>query len=288
VTGAIFGFLVLSMFTDGGLPFQLFGGKKAPVASSAGADAGTGGGTAAAGSGAGAAGAKPDAAAADKTASSGANAASLVAVNLPARSYSFLQNGIFSTQAAAQAQEAELKKKGYASAAESTDKTTVYAGFALQKEDAVSLANRLKADKFDVFVKTLDVPAAPKLKWSGKASAGELSGFFQQGDKLLQMIGALTVLHLGETKPAALETSTLNAVKSTHQTWNAASAPVTSGASEDVAPYLQQMAKGLDTAVVSLDEYNKAPSASLLWSTQSALMQYVLAERSLLTKLAAQ
>jgi stage II sporulation protein B len=296
-TGVLFGFLVLSMFSDHALPFGLFGGGKAKEA------APESGGAAAAGAGA----AAGDSAASGSSAGTGAGTAAgqavaagaqagteaagnMAAVNLPGRSYLFLQNGIFSSAAAAQAAQAELKKKGYAavSVAEPDGKTTVYAGFALQKEEAVKLSRKLQSDKLDVFVKAVNVPAAPKLKWTGKAGGGDLAAYFQQGDKLVQMIGALTVLHLGETKPSEIEAETLDAIRTAHQQWIAASAPVKSGVPDTVAPALQQMATALNTAVMSMDEYRKNVSASYLWQAQGALMQYVLAERSLLTELAAQ
>ncbi|KIL40316.1 hypothetical protein SD70_14640 [Gordoniibacillus kamchatkensis] len=267
VTGVLFGFLVLSMFTDSPLPLGIFGnGKSKQASASAGGNAAASGsktGSAAAGSdktaqgsaagtgaaqaaGGGVSGAQTGQAApavSGSAADAGAAAGSLVAVQLPGRSYAFLQHGIFSSEQAAQAAQDELRKKGYAAAsvAEPGDKTTVYAGFALRKEDAVQLSRKLQGDKLDVFVKAVNVPAATKLKWTGKASAGELSAYFQQGDKLAQMIGSLTVLHLGETKPSAIEADTLEAIKATHQSWIAASTPVKAGAADTAAPSLQQM-----------------------------------------------
>jgi stage II sporulation protein B len=299
LTGVVFGFLVLSMFTDEPLPFQLFGGgkAKAPVAVQTGtgakAAAGTSGsGTTAVGASGGAVGtpaaSAQAAAAATTSASSAAAGGNAVAVNLPGKSYFFLQHGIFSTAAAAQAEEAALKTKGYAFAAETGDKTTVYAGFALQKSDATQLASKLKDDKLDVFVKAIDVPAAAKLNWDGKASAAELSGYFQQGDKLAQMIGSLTVLHLAETKPSAIEAATLDTIKTAHQTWLAAAKPVATGAAASVAPKMQQIATALNTAVISMEEYRKNPSDSFLWQAQAGLMQYVLAEKSMMAELAVQ
>jgi stage II sporulation protein B len=295
LTGVVFGFLVLSMFTDEPTPFQLFGGgkTKAPAAVQTGtgvkaAAGATGGGPTAAGANGGATGASATPASSAASASSAAASGNAAIVNLPGKSYFFLQHGIFSTAGAAQAEEAALKQKGYAFAEEAGDKTTVYAGLALQKSDATQLANKLKGDKLDVFVKTIDIPAAEKLIWDGKASAAELSGYFRQGDKLAQMIGSLTVLHLAETKPSAIETATLDTIKMAHQTWLAAAKPVATGAPESVAPKLQSMASGLNTAVMSMEEYRKNPSASFLWQAQAGLMQYVLAEKSMVTGLAVQ
>ncbi|MFC0212605.1 SPOR domain-containing protein [Paenibacillus chartarius] len=275
VTGVLFGFVVLSMFTEDTLPFRLPGlGGQTPAAVTGAAAGGTAGQQGA-----------------DKAAASGSiTAESVVAVNLPARSYSFLQNGIFSSGSAVQAAEAELKKKGYAAAsmAESAEKTTVFAGFALQKEEAAELRSKLQANKVDAFVKAVNIPAAPKLKWDGKATAGELSTFFQQGNKLTQMMAGLTVLHLRETTPTALEDSTMNGLKSSYQSWVAAATAVKNGAAPNAEPALQRMSSSMNSAVQSLEAYKKAPSTGMLWNAQSALMQYVLAEKELLTAIAVQ
>ena len=47
------------------------------------------------------------------------------------------------------------------------------------------------------------------------------------------------------------------------------------------------MSNAMNTAVISLDEYQKNPSAAYLWQAQSSILQYILAEKTLLTSIAA-
>jgi stage II sporulation protein B len=59
-----------------------------------------------------------------------ATTAAVTAVQIPAKSYTFLQNGVFSSLQGAQAVQDSLNKKGLASAMDNSDKLTVFVGFA--------------------------------------------------------------------------------------------------------------------------------------------------------------
>jgi stage II sporulation protein B len=287
VTGVAFGFFVLSMFTDRNASNHVAapGTTAVQTAPANGGKDAQQQGNAAAGADKAAAGQTP---AADKPAVSAAGAGSLITVNLPGKTYSFLQNGVFSTQQSAEAAQAELKKKGFAAAADLGEKTVVYAGFALTREDAVTLSRQFRSSKLDVYVKPVEVPAVSKLKWSGSAKSDAVGSYFTQGDKLVQMIAGFTLLHLEETKPTALEDASAASVKSAQQAWIAAGTSVKEGAGEDAKQGMQKMATAMNAAVASMDEYKKNPSAAYLWQAQGALMQYILAEKTLLTQLSAQ
>lgn len=114
VTGVAFGF-VLSMFSPSDrTPTDLATGKNTiavPSANVAAVPSKAPGGATKTGT--------------DQAASVPATAVAVTPVQIPAKSYTFLQNGVFSSLQGAQAIQDTLKKKGLASALDSSDKLTV-------------------------------------------------------------------------------------------------------------------------------------------------------------------
>ncbi|TBL81638.1 SPOR domain-containing protein [Paenibacillus thalictri] len=290
VTGIAFGFFVLSMFSghDDAASKAKQAAGTAPAGqvaapSTAGkqtAGAGTDKAASAASTGVtgtGAASAAGSASAAMATAS----------VNISGKTYSFLQAGVFSTQQSADTAQADLKKNGFAGATESGDKFTVYAAMAPTRDDALAISQQLKQKNTDVFIKTVELPALTKVKWNGKQTDA-LQACLEQGQKLVQLISGLTVPHLGESKPTALDETKLQAIKSAHQSWIGMHTAMSDSLSDEAKATHQKMIKALDTAIVSLDEYKKKPATSYLWQAQSTLMQYTISDKELRNSLSAQ
>lgn len=275
VTGLAFGFFVLSMFsTDSGdkadgknalTPGQNTAALNTPAPKPGDKTAATTGGTA-------------SGAAAPVTAQSGTAATS--AVSIPAKSFSFLQSGVFSTAQSADNAVADLKKKGYYGVRDSGDKYPVYVGMSMTRDEALGLTQQFKQNNIEVIVKNIELPAVSKIKWNGKSSDA-LPNYMNQGDKLLQAIVPLTVGRLSESKPAAIDAAALQSVKTAHQAWTGLAAAANEGLAEDARAAVQKMNQAMNTAIVSLDEYKKNASASIMWQAQSSLMQYVLAEKEL-------
>ncbi|WJH32540.1 SPOR domain-containing protein [Paenibacillus sp. CC-CFT747] len=270
-TGALLGFFVLSLFSDDSgskeLPSATGGGgsKSAVSAGKSGtADPQTAGGT------------KPDAASVPAS----AQAAAGTAASIPARTYTFLQTGGFGTAQAAEAQAAEIRKKGVAAVTEPGDTVFVYSGIAASKEDAKAVTASLIDKKIEVYAKTVSVAGASQIRWNGKAEA--LQTYLSQSDQLLRMISGLTLVHLEEAKPTPLDEATMKAVKKAHDQWTAGQAEVASGATAEAKTALQKMNNAMNTAKLSLDKYKEAPATATLWNAQTNLMQFVLAEKELL------
>ncbi|MCZ8513342.1 hypothetical protein O9H85_13075 [Paenibacillus filicis] len=287
VTGVAFGFLVLSMFSGGGDPGKA---KPADVPVSSQQPAKKSGDTAAPAAaqgkpadGAGAAAAKPaDPAAGGASPVSAAIAGmGTAAVNVQPKSYTFLQGGVFSTAQSAEAAQADFRKKGFAAAGDGGDKNPVYVGMAVSRDDAQALSQQYKQKKIDVLLKTFDVPGASKIRWNGK-SADVFTSYISQGEKLLQLISVQTTQHLNEVKPTGLDDKAFQTIKSSHQAWSSSASAVSDGLGEAGKASLPKMNSALGTALVSLEEYKKNPSVSYLWQAQTALMQYLVAEKDLL------
>ncbi|OAS17573.1 hypothetical protein [Paenibacillus oryzisoli] len=212
-----------------------------------------------------------------------ATTAAVTAVQIPAKSYTFLQNGVFSSLQGAQAVQDTLNKKGLASALDNSDKLTVFVGFAKTKDDAIVLKQGVQAtDKtIEVFMKNVDFPAVTGIRWSG-AKPESLPNYIAEGDKLVTAISGLTLIHLAETKPTALTDVSLQSIRTSHQTLITLGTALTNGAGDDVKPLLTKMTTALNSAVQSMEEYKKTPSQALMWQAQSALMQYIIAQKNLL------
>ncbi|UUZ84398.1 hypothetical protein LJK88_12305 [Paenibacillus sp. P26] len=290
VTGVAFGFLVLSMFKGGDDPnkvkpvdasvVQQQGQKKPDAGTASGSAQGKDAG--AAGSAAASASAKPgDKADAGTPVSAAVANMATAAVSLQSKSYTFLQGGVFSTPQTAETQQADFRKQGFAAVSDSGDKIPVYIGMAVSREEAQTLSQQYKQKKIDVVLKNFEVPGASKIRWNGKGT-DIFAGYMTQGEKLVQLISAQTVLHLNETKPGALDDKALQTIKTTHQAWASSASAVSDGLGEAGKASLPKMNSALNTAVASLEDYKKNPSSASLWQAQTALMQYLVAEKELL------
>ncbi|AFC32714.1 hypothetical protein PM3016_6067 [Paenibacillus mucilaginosus 3016] len=266
VTGVAFGFLVLSMFT-GGEPGAV-PGKDAPVIS----PQGTGAKGGAAGSAK--AGTEPAAAA-------GALPGASAAVNLPARSYTILQGGVFGTAAAAETFAGDLRKKGIEAVTEISDKNTVYLGVTTNRDDALGLAQGLQGQQ-EVMVKSFEVPGAKKVRWNGKG-AEVFQTYISQGASIVQQAASQTAAKLKESEPGPIDEKALQTIKTSHVAWAAGASAVSDGLGEAGKTLLPKMNNALNTAVNALGEYKKNPSHAILWQAQGALLQYLVAEKELMT-----
>ncbi|MEW9700142.1 SPOR domain-containing protein [Paenibacillus sp. SI8] len=280
ITGVAFGFFVLSMFTT-----DREQGEKTAVASpnaQIAAPSKATAGTAVTVTDA------PKPAATEQSPENPSTAAGITQVQIPAKTYAFLQNGVFSTLSSAQTAQDSLKKKGLASALEGSEKLTVFVGVASSRDEALALSQQLQVqDKsLEVYIKNMDIPAVSGIRWSGKKPEA-VGPLITEGDKLIRTISGITVVHLAEPKPTALAESSLQAIRTSHQSLTALSSSVNEGLNDETKPFVQTMTKALNGAVQSMEEYKKAPSIAMLWQAQSAMMQYIIAQKELLKKVGA-
>lgn len=276
ITGIAFGFFVLSMFTNndvstGNLPENTLTKQSAQTSHTESKDTET-------------VQAHADSAkASQSTAGTGGNV-NATPLRIAAKSYTFLQNGVFSTLQSAQSAQSELKKKGFASALQQGDKTIVYVAFASSRDEALSISQPLKDQKLEVYIKNMDIPAVASIRWNG--SKPELLGsYIAQGDKLIQMLSGLTIVHLAEKNHTPLDDSTIQGIRSAHQTLTTLAGTLNESADKEVNPLIEQMDTALSSAVQSMEEYKKNPSAAMLWQTQSSMMQYILSQKDLLSEI---
>lgn len=210
-----------------------------------------------------------------------------VALAYAGKSYSFLQHGIFSAQQGADQAKNELVKQGLAAATEQLDKFYVFAGMATDKDSAAMLSKQLKeANKLDIYVKSYAVPPVTKVHWNG--SPDTLKSYLEQSDKLIQSVSNLTVVNLeAEGKPASIDAPTLQSVSAAHTAWSQLSTTVAQEAGDENKALIQKMNNAMNSAKASLDEYKKNPSTAMLWQAQTYTLQFIIAEKELITKIGA-
>lgn len=286
-TGVLIGFFVLNLFSDqdesktnpaSSIPASVGG-----AGTSTGTNVGTNGGTNTTN---GDSAVKPNPSANPSTAAPAAASSATVAVRVPARTYTLLQYGAFANQQGADAAQAELRKLGLAAVSQASDKVYVYAGMTPGRDEALAISTRLKAQKLEVYIKTLSTPVVTSIRWNGKQPT-VVDTYFTQAGKLTTSLTNVTALHLKETTPGPLEDNTLQAIHSVHQAWSGTASAMGEGLTEEQKALLQKMNAALNTAVLSMDEYKKNPSASYLWQAQNGTLQYVLLENELLRLISA-
>ncbi|RXZ84541.1 SPOR domain-containing protein [Paenibacillaceae bacterium] len=201
-----------------------------------------------------------------------------VQLDLPARSYYLLQYGVFSNAEGMNASAAELKAKGLAAAEATADGYRVYAGFSGERSQALALSHQL--GELDVYIKQVELPAASAVAFSGEAD--QLADFLDKTDSLLRTIGDWTGNKLQEESQ---ETSSAELWQQSHPAWTTAAEHVKSGISEQGKAGFERLLRSVNTAVVTLGEYNKKPSRAHLWTAQSSLMEAIFAEKEWLEQI---
>lgn len=200
------------------------------------------------------------------------------------KTYSFLQHGLFSVQQGADQAKADLVQQGLAAASEQADRFYVFAGMAMDKESAKNLSQKLKEQyQLDIYVKDYDIPAVEAISWSGNGDT--LKSYLEQSDKLLQSINLLSVMNLESDSPAPLDDSTLQSVSQAHSAWSQTANTVAQEAGDAHKALVQRMNSAMTSAKASLDEYKKNPSAAMLWQAQTYTLQFVIAQKELLTQI---
>lgn len=270
LTGALFGYLILSLFADqpaapaAGEPIGTIGGDASGIPAGGAASAGAGSANApAAAEGTG----SPDAGGAP--AASGAT----VAVSIPARNYYLLQFGVFSGEEGLMAALGQLQDAGYSAAADRSDGYRVFAGIADNAVDADLLAEQLAVP--ELFVKRVELPAAGKLAFGGQAEDAEL--FFDRTDALVRFMSERSTAMLAASQPEPFGDKTWGQWEALHRQWTEAASAIRSGAPEGGA--FDSLSQAVGTAASAFEAYKDNPSRSHMWAAQSALMEAVFAQK---------
>ncbi len=268
LTGALFGYVVLSLFADQASPAPTNAASVNEAdAASVNTDSADGN-TAVDGAKGGQGGSAGDDAAPEPT-----DAAGMLAVPLPERHYAMLQFGVFSSVEGMNAALADLKDKGYAAAADTLNGFRVYAGIAPDKTEATALGDQL--DVAELFVKTIQIPAVEGIGHDGTAE--EVIRFMNASDAYIRTVGDLTATALSAGDPEPLSDMERADWRAAYDAWNEAAAVFSKGTIADHRDDYTRLAQAIEGASTSLEAYETNVSRAHLWKAQSQLMEAVFA-----------
>ncbi|MFL1674640.1 SPOR domain-containing protein [Paenibacillus dendritiformis] len=199
-------------------------------------------------------------------------------VNIPEKTFYMLQYGVFDKPEGAKTAIGELRDKGMAAMEEQEGQHRVYAAIASAREDAMSLSQLLKNRQIDLYVREMSRPALTQLAFQGNSA--DVEQFMEDSDNVISWLTAQSVAHLEGTESAAFAAKDTEQLRKQHLQWTQHMSKVQKGQPKQSADAWTKLVQAMNTAISAVNEYNKQPSTSHLWSIQQAVMQYLSAERS--------
>ncbi|NIK69850.1 hypothetical protein [Paenibacillus sp. BK720] len=265
-TGALFGYLLLSLFTN--TPDQSDSGNKLanPVNGSVTNPSSTQNGD------------KPNANGGTSSPAANQTAAGRVKLDIPLQSYQLLQYGVFSNTEGRDAAIKELTDKGLAAAGlQTANDYRVYAGMAIDRGRALALSNDLGED-VPVYIKQIDVQVPEQFPFAGDAKAA--AAFMTNTIGLISMLDELALTQLEQPSLSPLSSAAAESWKAEHQKWTESVKAMQAGVKDESGKaFLIKLIQSMNTAAKSLEEYDKKPSQSHLWAVQDALMDAVVTQK---------
>jgi hypothetical protein len=256
VTGALFGYLVLTLFT-GETPFP--GGPLPSQAASSVSPAVPAEGSA---------GVVP------QNSSTAAPIGNAMA-ELAGSTFYFLQYGVFASEEGMNAALAELKSKGLPGTPDRSEGYRVYAGAAASREEAELLAGQLSG--LEIFVKTVE---ENPLGTSAAAVNGQTAELIRLSRQLARELSSLSIQALQDEMPQLLDEERLASLRLLYRRWQEQAAiAVWSGTAKEPG---KVWADALMAGMASVEDYQAKVSRYHLWRVQSDVMQAVIAERAAL------
>ncbi|SFB40268.1 Sporulation related domain-containing protein [Cohnella sp. OV330] len=278
VTGAIFGYIVLALFTgepilpSGSAADPASAGLKPAASGAAAASDGTKADPAASGQ---APAGKPDgtdpagAAQPDKAAGAAGDA------QVPASVSYLLQYGVFQSEASMNEAVQALTSQGIAAATDTKDGYRVYAGIAADKAEAEKLAAALTDE--ELYAKALDNRA---LSLPQTPAAVSWAAYLKESDALGRLLAGTSaeLLAEGDSPPPSAQAAA--DMQAALKRWNAAKTDMASWSGSRSEP-AGALAAQLGAASEQWAAYGKEPSAARLRAVQTSAMKAALIARQL-------
>lgn len=200
-----------------------------------------------------------------------------VHVALPEQTYHFLQYGVFSTAEGVQLAQKELQDSGIAAARDTVDEKRVYAGVSPDREQSKLLSSQLKTAGVELILHDITLPSSAQVVFDGDAML--LERYFTQSGELIKLLSSFSASRLSEVSPQALQDDELAELGQKHQLWTESVAAIRGKLPEDVAEEAGEMERAMNSAVKAIAEYNKKGAKTLLWEVQDEVMNFILAEQ---------
>ncbi|HEY4389933.1 MAG TPA: SPOR domain-containing protein [Paenibacillus sp.] len=205
----------------------------------------------------------------------------LVNITLSAGTYYFLQYGVFSTTQGVELAQKELQSSGVAAARDTVDTKRVYAGVSVDREQAKLLSSQLKSAGVNLILHELSLPTSAMMEYEGDIKP--LEQYMTQSAELVKLLSTFSAAKLSEIDPGSQGANEIAELSQKHQLWTESAAKVRGQISASSEVVTGTMEKAMNSAIEALSEYNKKPSKSLLWEVQNELMNFILSEQELLT-----
>ncbi|MFD1178674.1 SPOR domain-containing protein [Paenibacillus puldeungensis] len=199
---------------------------------------------------------------------------------LPTQTYYFLQYGVFSTAQGVQQAQEELQASGIAAARDTVDEKRVYAGVSTDREQAKLLSGQLKAAGVHLILHEINLPASAAIKFNGEAQT--LETYLAQSAELVSLLSSKSASLLSDTNTQQVSSDELKELGQKHQLWTESASAVRgkwSSAKDDAANVME---KAINGALEAMNEFNKSGAKTLLWEVQNEMMRFIMAEQALL------
>ncbi|MCE5170240.1 SPOR domain-containing protein [Paenibacillus profundus] len=197
-------------------------------------------------------------------------------VNIPEKVFYMLQYGVFDQPEGAKKAASELRELGLAAMEEQSSQHRVYAAIAQAKEDAMGLSQLMKNNQVDLYVREMTRPALAKLAFQGGAATVEQ--FIAQSDKVNDWLMSQSIAYLEKSEVKGFDGDATEQLRQEHLKWTQQMNGMQKGQPEQSLKAWTQLVQAMNTAISAVNEYNKQPAASHLWSVQEAVMIYRTAE----------
>lgn len=250
VTGALFGFVVLSFFKDGSEGSILPGSPGTESVTQAQTEAAK---------------------------------AAPVTVQVQGQSYYMLQYGVFSSQERAEQAQKELQQLGVAAGRDPDQENRVYAGVSTDRDLAKLLSNQMKGEGLELYVKEIKLPAATEMNFGGEADT--VNQYFAVSSELVSKLSQISAELLGQENPPALDADNNAVLTDLHSRWLESIKSLQTGLGQDEEELGARMEQSMNSAVSAITEYNRNHSKGHLWEVQSSMLEYIKGQKALIEKL---
>ncbi|WP_459954347.1 SPOR domain-containing protein [Paenibacillus pini] len=206
-----------------------------------------------------------------------------VSVSIQPQSYYMLQYGVFSSADRAEQAVKELQQYGIAAGRDNDQENRVYAGVSPDREQAKLLSGQLKTQGMELYVREVTTPAPTALRFNG--TSDDLNQYFAVSDELIASLTQTSASLLGQDNPGALSNKETTALINLHQKWTESVKLLQTGLGSQEANRVETLEKSMNSALSALTEYNKNSSKGHLWEVQSSMMKYIMEQKQLMNSL---
>jgi hypothetical protein len=187
--------------------------------------------------------------------------------------YYMLQYGVFQSEASMETAVQQLQEKGLVYASETNEGYRVYVGAARTRDEAKQLAEQMPDT--EIYIKPI---GGEKLEVPKSELSEAGVEFIEASAGLTRKLAQISTIGLQNKLPTKVGDADMASLQEAHQQWlgTVSAADKLDGKGAEDAKTIVQ---ALNTAMLSMTEFNRKPSRYHLWNVQSAVMHALLADR---------